>query len=169
MSPSPGLDRREVDATDVNLPPSDMNVKQKFRVTEDGELVPALDERGRELPDPVPLAPPVGYKKQPSLFELVRTMVKSERLRAEVESAGYETFEDADDFVIGDDYDPRSPYENEFEGLPLSELRQKLKDGDAAEAEMRKRFEANAKPKDGGAQEAPARPSGEPVDPPVAD
>lgn len=70
---------------------------------------------GQELPDPKPIAPPVGYKKQPSMAELVRDMVRSERLRQEAESMGHESYEDADDFDVGDDYDPRSPYEWQFD------------------------------------------------------
>jgi len=77
-----------------------------------------LDERGREKPDPVPLSPPLGYKKQPSLAEQIRAMVRSEKLRQEVEEAGMETWDEADDFDIGDDYDPRSPYEEVFDPGP---------------------------------------------------
>jgi hypothetical protein len=73
------------------------------------------DEHGREIMDPTPVAPPVGYKKQPSMVEIVRDMVRSERLKQEAESAGFESFEEADDFDTGEDLDPYSPYEDEFE------------------------------------------------------
>ena len=76
-----------------------------------------LTETGAEVPDPTPMAPPVGYKRQPSMVEYIRDMVRSERLRAEVEAQGMESFEEADDFDVGDDYDPKSPYEAEFEPL----------------------------------------------------
>jgi len=75
-----------------------------------------LDHRGREKPDPTPIAPPIGYKKQPSLHDQIRAMVRSEKLRMEAEMAGFETFEEADDFDVGDDLDPTSPYEEQFEG-----------------------------------------------------
>lgn len=43
-------------------------------------------------------------------------MVRSERLAQEAMAAGYETFEESDDFDIPDDpLDPATPYENEFE------------------------------------------------------
>lgn len=77
-------------------------------------------ERGREKPDGTPVAPPVGYVKQPSLAEQIRNMVRSERLRQEAESAGFESFEDADDFEVGDDYEPSSPYEYEFDPEPVA-------------------------------------------------
>lgn len=81
------------------------------------------------VPDPVPLAPPIGYKKQPSMVELIRDMVRGERLAAEALASGHETFEDAEDFEVGDEPDyPQAPYGNDFDP-PLKEL---LKAGDAA-------------------------------------
>lgn len=74
-----------------------------------------LDAWGREMPDPTPVAPPVGYNRQPSLAEQIRAMVRSEQVRQAAEAAGLETFEEADDFDVGDDYDPASPYEEVFE------------------------------------------------------
>lgn len=90
--------------------------------TETGEvLYPYLDELGREINDPTPMEPPLGYVRQPSLAEQIRDMVRGEKLRMEAEAAGMETFEESDDFDVGDDYDPHSPYENDFDP-PLSEL-----------------------------------------------
>lgn len=78
-----------------------------------------LNEKGREILDPTPMAPPVGYKRQPSLSEQIREMVRSERLAMEAASAGFETLEEADDFDIPDDpIDPRTPYEAHFDPLP---------------------------------------------------
>lgn len=68
-----------------------------------------------EVVSAIPLAPPVGYVKQPSLSERIRAMVRSEHLRAAAEGAGYETFEESEDFEVGEDYDPRSPYEEQFD------------------------------------------------------
>lgn len=82
-----------------------------------------IDARGRELPDPTPIAPPIGYKRAPSLAEQIREMVRSERLAQEAAAMGYETFEEADDFDVGD-LDPTSPYENDFDP-PVSELRRR--------------------------------------------
>lgn len=84
---------------------------------------------GKLVPDPVPMAPPVGYVKQISMIDQVRDMVRSERLRQEVEAAGMETFEEADDFEVGDDYDPTSPYEEVFDPVEMG-LRRKLTDAE---------------------------------------
>lgn len=72
-------------------------------------------QNGREYPDPTPIAPPVGFIKQPTLAETMRQMVRSEELKRAARESGAETFEEADDFDVGDDYDPKSPYEEEFE------------------------------------------------------
>lgn len=77
-----------------------------------------LDTAGREIPDPTPMAPPVGYKKQPSMVDHIRSMVRSELLRQSVAAEGLETFEEAEDFDVGDDYDPTTPYEAVFDPPP---------------------------------------------------
>lgn len=69
-----------------------------------------------EHPDPTPMAPPVGFKRRPSLADQIREMVRNERLQRELDQAGYETFEEADDFDVGDDFDPTSAYEEHFDG-----------------------------------------------------
>lgn len=79
------------------------------------ELTHKLDEHGHEILDGTPIAPPIGYKKQDSIFDHVRNMIRSERLAMEVEAAGFETFEESEDFEIGDDFDPTTPYENTFD------------------------------------------------------
>lgn len=59
------------------------------------------------------IAPPLGFVRQPSMVEYIRRMVKSEHLRQAAEAAGAETFEEADDFDVGDPDDnfPMSPHE----------------------------------------------------------
>lgn len=110
-----------------------------------------FSDRRYEHPDPVPMAPPVGYVKQRTMVEVVRDLVKSERLRQEAEEADADTFEEADDFDVGDDYEPASPYENEFEP-PISALRQ------TQEAQQ---AQAPTPPSDGpNAPAAPATPPG---------
>lgn len=75
-----------------------------------------LDRYGREIPDPTPVAPPVGYKKQPSMVDHVRALV-AHGLRERAEQMGYETWEEANDFDVGDDVEPETPYEQlGFEG-----------------------------------------------------
>lgn len=110
-----------------------MNKKREAVDPETGELSPVnskgkpLDSLGREIPDPVPLAPPVGYKRSPTLQEQIKRMVQSERLAQLAQESGHETFAEAEDFDVGDDYDPRSPWEDEFEGEPvLNEIREEV-------------------------------------------
>lgn len=76
-----------------------------------------LDSKGREYMDSTPMAPPVGYKREPTIAERIRDMVRGEHLRNAALAAGAETFEEADDFDIPDDdtYDPSTPYEEVFE------------------------------------------------------
>lgn len=111
-------------------------------VSKDGELVEVGDvavvRGGREYLNPTPLAPPVGYQRRPSLAQQIRDMVRSERLAQELDRAGFETFEEADDFDVGDDFDPSSPYEEHFDPTPVSELRRRLAEAEAAE-EAKKR------------------------------
>lgn len=78
-----------------------------------------LDNMGRECPNPVPVAPPVGFIKQPSMVEHMRSMVRDELLRRELVAQGVETFEESDDFEIDDDpIDPSTPYEEVFDPSP---------------------------------------------------
>lgn len=79
-----------------------------------------LNDRGRELLDSTPMAPPVGYKPQPSMVEIIRAQIVSEKLAREAEELGLETFEEADDFDVEDDYDPSTPYEEMFDPEPPS-------------------------------------------------
>lgn len=73
---------------------------------------------GREVFEKVdskPMALPVNYKRPPTLAEQVARLVRSEQLKQAAQNAGNETFEESDDFDIGDDFDPSSPYEEQFE------------------------------------------------------
>lgn len=84
-----------------------------------------------EKPDPVPMAPPVGYTPTPPLEDLVRTMITGHLLREAAAKEGFETFDEADDFEVGEDYDPRSPYEEVFD--PVDEAaKNKLREEEAS-------------------------------------
>lgn len=113
-----------------------------------------LNPDGTPILDPVPLAPPIGYKRHPSMVEIVRDMVKSERLAQAARDAGAETLEEAEDFDIDDEYRLESPWENDFDP-PLVEL---IEAGRQVVAE-RERQEADSKPPpDGQAKPADAVP-----------
>lgn len=91
----------------------DMRAKPRASV-EDYEAKLAArrqDWYGAEHPDDTPMAPPIGYKKQPSMVEIVREAVRSEHLRLEALRAEQETFEEADDFDVPDDPVPPTGYE----------------------------------------------------------
>lgn len=76
------------------------------------------DRFGREVPDPTPVAPPIGYQKPFSMVDHLRELVRTELSRAAAD-ADVETFEDADDFDIEDDPpDPHTPYEAVFDPVP---------------------------------------------------
>jgi len=91
------------------------------------------DKDGAEVLDPVPMQPPLGYKRAPSLSEQIRQQVIAAKLD---ELANMEETEDeADDFEVGDDFEPLSPYENDH--IPsIKQLRQKVTE---IQAEIHKR------------------------------
>lgn len=60
--------------------------------------------------DTRPVARPVGWRAPEPLAEMVRRLVRTE-LSQQAAQLGAETFEEADDFDVGDDYDPVSPWE----------------------------------------------------------
>lgn len=111
-------------------------MKIKERVTDDGEVVPAMNEAGQELPDPVPVAPPVGFVESEPLHLRIRRMVQLEHARMS-EASEYETEEEADDFIIpGDEADPR---EDRFALLPGHEWEENY-EPPSSFAEMHKRL-----------------------------
>ena len=79
-------------------------------------LEKGLNPDGSQILDPVPVAPPIGYKKTPSMVEIVRDMVRSEKLAQAAREAGQETFEEADDFDVPDEPElMRSPWDRDWE------------------------------------------------------
>lgn len=96
-----------------------------------------------ENPDPTPMEIPAGFKKPESLQEMVQRLVRRQVSEA-ADAAGFETFEESEDFEIDDMFDPSSPYEEVFDpvlqrGITLDEFRRN-------EAVYRQRYEdAHAK------------------------
>jgi len=95
---------------------AEINFLQDPTFDEDGvQVTSAIGRDGKEYPDPVPTAPPVGYTNPPDLMTMIRTMIHSESLRQQLAIHDEETFEEADDFDIPDDpADPLTPYEQMF-------------------------------------------------------
>lgn len=74
-----------------------------------------LDFDGREILDPTPMEPPVGWKKAPHVYDMMRNLVTQE-LSRRAQEQGFESFEESEDFDWDDESDsPRSPHENEGE------------------------------------------------------
>lgn len=71
------------------------------------------DETGGEIIDPTPMQPPLGYKKTLSLSEQIAQQVRIANLKILEDMALDETDEEADDFEIGDDFEPLSKHEND--------------------------------------------------------
>lgn len=86
------------------------------------------DEQGREMMDPTPIAPPIGYKKSKSITEQIREMIRSEKLAQEANNLEMESFAEADDFDMAEDPDPKSPYEEQFEPVPQDDGTGRLKE-----------------------------------------
>lgn len=101
------------------FPNLDRDCSWSSPVDSDGVQVSSdLDKDGREVPDPTPMAPPVGMSERPSLADFVQRMIQQEVSRAAA-AAEMETFEEADDFDVEDDpMDPRTPYEENFDKQP---------------------------------------------------
>lgn len=69
-----------------------------------------LDELGREVPDPRPVEWPLGLKAPLSIQDEIKRYVRAELSQA-AGGAGFETFEEADDFDVDDEELLTSPYE----------------------------------------------------------
>lgn len=112
---------------------------------------------GKEFPNPIPLEPPIGFVPMKPLHEQIRDAVVRE-MSARAEAEGFESAEEADDFDVGDDFEPHSPWENDFEPTEPWPPRP---DVEAAEEAV-----ANAAQGGGGAEPPSGEPSGAPGAPP---
>lgn len=75
---------------------------------EDGvQATSGIGKDGKEYPDPVPMAPPVGFDNPPDLMDMMATMLKSHEVQKRLEAEGFDTFEEAGDFDVDDDPLPR--------------------------------------------------------------
>lgn len=85
-----------------------------------------LDAHGREIIDSRPMAPPIGFVAEESVFDKMRQMMRAASLEAA--QAGAETLEEANDFYVEDD--PQSalpPSEYEFDEDHQVELEKFIK------------------------------------------
>lgn len=111
-----------------------------------------------EKPDNTPVAIPLRFTRPETIAQQVQRLVVTQFSQM-AQAQGFESFEEADDFDIGDDYDPTSPYEQNFEvqtydvrqdGEILSKHERDIRAREAAERAAR--TEASPPPTDGGGQ-----------------
>lgn len=80
--------------------------------------------RGEVLPD-TPASIPVRFKRTSALTDAMKAFIRDEISRRAGDE-GYETFEESDDFNVGDDHDPHSPHEQsldeELDGRTIGEI-----------------------------------------------
>lgn len=83
-----------------------------------------LYKDGCEVPDPRPIAIPVGFKSPESIAQTVARLVKNIDIQRELRRQGRETFEEANDFDIpGEELDPKSKWEEDYEGAFDDEIK----------------------------------------------
>lgn len=73
-----------------------------------------ISKDGQEMLDPTPIAPPLNYKKQPSMWDVQKQAIRQAKLELARELAdelGAESPEDADDFDVDDDPEISTRYE----------------------------------------------------------
>lgn len=79
------------------------------------DLIPGRqDGLGHEIPDPRPMQVPAGMKRPETLQEQVARLVRG-AISREAEEAGFETFDESEDFDVDDEFDPRTPFETVFD------------------------------------------------------
>lgn len=126
------------------------------------------DENGNEILDPTPMQPPLGYRKAPTLSEQIAQQVRRMKLEILRDDSVGETDEEADDFEVGEDFEPLSQYENDH--IPtIAELKRRAKEINDAIAERNRvaAIEAheNALKKPASVTNPPAQPPAPKVEP----
>lgn len=83
---------------------------------------------GSEILDPRPVTLPVGFERPESLQETIKRLITDPAIRRELEDAGAESFDEADDLDIEDDV-PQSPHEDVFDPMHLLSREQEVMGG----------------------------------------
>lgn len=78
--------------------------------------LPRLNDKGAEVPDPVPIELPAGFSIPETIAQSIQRLVRGAVSRAAHEQ-GLETFEESEDFDMDEeeDDDKTSPYETHFD------------------------------------------------------
>lgn len=69
-----------------------------------------LDKNGHEILDSTPVARPIKFNQRPMPLDEIKAALRL--FSEEAARNGQETFEEAEDFDVGDDAEPYSPYEH---------------------------------------------------------
>lgn len=77
------------------------------------EYLSKYDDNGRELMDSTPVAATLRVAPV-SEYQRLRAMIQNEMSEAAA-GRGFETMAEAEDFDVGDDYDPTTPFEEQFD------------------------------------------------------
>lgn len=80
-----------------------------------------MSRRIYEEVDPEPIELPLRYKHPPTITEQIKRHVETALSRHALEQ-GFESFEEAEDFDVDDDFDPSSPWELEFDPVSGKEM-----------------------------------------------
>lgn len=73
-----------------------------------------VDLEGREMVDSKPMELPLDFSRPPTIQEMIKQLVKKE-LSEVAQGLGAESFLEADDFSVDDDFDPKSPWELNYD------------------------------------------------------
>lgn len=95
----------------------------------ESKLVSTYNGKGEEIPDPKPVALPVGFTRPLPLADRIRRLVQNELVQRELSDAGVESFDEADDFDVPEDPVDGSPYEENFDPLYTVAREQELRSG----------------------------------------
>lgn len=88
----------------------------------------AYNERGEEIPDTTPVAAAVKFDRPPSIHEIVAQHLRSEQWRMASQKAGVESFEEANDFDVGDEEFDDVPTLHEMQETFYNEARRQSDD-----------------------------------------
>lgn len=111
-----------------------MSIEDVYKTTDKENR---FSEDNKEILNPTPMQPPLGYKPGLSLAEQIRQQVRTLKGLEDMEP---ETEEEADDFEIEDDPAPQSRWENDM--IPsIKEARKRLR-------ALEERAKLYAKPKE---------------------
>lgn len=121
---------------DVSATPGPLNeavtAKVRPRLSEAAYLEKLVRLRkngfGDEVPDPTVMEPPIGWVEAPTMVELMRKMIRDHDIEKGLMNDEYESFDEADDFDVGDENaeELRSGWENDFEPAEVEKIKGEL-------------------------------------------